>query len=54
MCIRVAIDLHLFETIAVSKQPKTAAQLAETSGADELLIGEFSALMQYPNMGPGC
>lgn len=43
MCVRVAIDLHLFESIVKCTQldgEATAAMLAKTSGAETLFIGK--------------
>lgn len=37
-CARIAVDLGLFSKL--SSGPKTAAQLADATGADELLIGK--------------
>ena len=41
MCIRVAVDLRLFHIIAKRRGPITAAELAQTAGAEEQLLGMF-------------
>ena len=44
MCVRVAIDLKLFDLLSERSKttgPVTAAELAETSGAERLLIGNY-------------
>ena len=48
MCVRIAIDLGLFELIVehggLSKGPISAEELAKRSQAEQLLIGGWSVL----------
>lgn len=41
VCVRIGIQLGIFNILAESKIPKTARQLAEESKAEKLLIGEY-------------
>ncbi|TKA63319.1 hypothetical protein B0A49_09091 [Cryomyces minteri] len=39
MCVRVCIDLKIFALTAGSNGPMTAEQLAQVTGAEQLLVG---------------
>ncbi len=44
VCVRLAVQLRLFHALAGNDgRPVSAAELAETSGAEKLLIGKFSS-----------
>lgn len=44
MCVRIAVDLNIFNTISENKgMPTTAAEIAEKSGALKLLVGTESS-----------
>ena len=53
MCVRIAIDLGLFELIVEhgsSKGPISAEELAKRSQAEQLLIGGCSFLYESPGL----
>ena len=53
MCVRIAIDLGLFELIVdhdSSKGPISAEELAKRRQAEQLLIGGWSFLYESPGL----
>ena len=53
MCVRIAIDLGLFELIVEYGSAKgqiSAEELAKRSQAEQLLIGGWSFLYEFPGL----
>ena len=48
---RVAIEGGWFDALGTTDSPKTAAELAKMTGAEELLIGKYAIAMACMNSG---
>lgn len=45
--IRIAVDLKIFDILVKSTDPMTAKELAEKTGADDILLGTSILIMFF-------